>query len=149
MTAAALYTQLVLGHARSPHNFGSLEGHTHAADGANPLCGDALRCELRSDAGRIEAVRFSGAACAVATATASMLSELAPGLSAERIAALEQRFARLIEGMVATDPELGDLNAMRALAQHPSRRKCALLPFATLRAALAGEAATTTERSSR
>src|SRR5262245_38387914 len=92
LPASVLYTQLVLGHARSPRNFGPLEGHTHAADGANPLCGDALRCELRSGAGRVEAVRFSGAACAVATATASMLSELAPGLSAERIATLEGCF---------------------------------------------------------
>lgn len=148
MTAAALYTQIVLGHSRSPRNFGSLEGHTHAADGSNPLCGDALRCELSSRDGRVDAVRFSGAACAVATATASMLSELVADQPVERIVELERVFLRVIEGAVASDPELGDLNAMQALAQHPARRKCALLPFATLRAALAGDAAVTTERNS-
>ena len=145
--AASLYSKLVLEHSRAPRNFGRLDGHTHAADGANPLCGDTLRCELRSVGGRIQTLRFSGAACAVATATASMLGGMAEGLSAEQIATLEQRFVHLIEGAVAEDNELGELNAMHALARHPSRRKCALLPFATLRAALSGAAAATTERS--
>jgi nitrogen fixation NifU-like protein len=145
MTARALYTQSVLEHSRAPRNFGRLEGHTHAADGANPLCGDALRCEIRSVDGRVDALRFSGAACAIATATASMLSGIAGGLSAEQIAMLEQRFQRLIEGSVESDGELGELNAMQALVRHPARRKCALLPFATLRAALAGAASATTE----
>lgn len=140
-----LYTQNVLEHSRAPRNFGRLEGHTHAADGANPLCGDTLRCELRSVDGRIDALRFSGSACAVARATASMLSGVAAGRSAAQIAALEQRFVRVIEGQVDGDGELGELNAMQALARHASRRKCALLPFATLRAALAGAPTATTE----
>ena len=147
--AASLYTKLVLEHSRAPRHFGRLDGYTHAADGVNPLCGDTLRCELRSTEGRVEALRFSGVACAVATATASMLGGMAEGLSAEQIAMLEQRFVHLIEGAVAEDNELGELNAMHALARHAARRKCALLPFATLRAALAGAPSATTEGDSR
>lgn len=145
MDATALYTQRVLDHQRAPRNFGRLDAPTHAASGDNPLCGDSMRMQLRCSDGRIAALRFDGAACAVATATASMLGEMAVGKSAAQIGELEARFVELISGGVAHDPALGDLNAMAALARHPARRKCALLAFATLRAALAGAASATTE----
>ncbi|HEY2396054.1 MAG TPA: SUF system NifU family Fe-S cluster assembly protein [Rudaea sp.] len=145
MTAAALYTQIVLEHQRAPRNFGVLEAHSHAADGTNPLCGDALRIELVCCEGRIERMHFHGEACAIAVATASMLSELAVGKSLADVARMETAFARLVDGSVAHDALLAHLNAMQALSRYPTRRKCALLAFATLRAALAGTASATTE----
>lgn len=147
MADSALYQKIVLEHYRHPRNRGSLDGCTHAADGANPLCGDRLCIELACVGDRIEALRFSGEACAIATATASMLSELVPGRSQDTIAAMASRFAQLVENG-DEDGTLGALNAMRELQRYPSRRKCALLPWATLRAALVGEAHTTTEAES-
>ena len=145
MSAPALYPQIVLDHYRAPRNRGALAACTHAADGVNPLCGDALRIELCCVDGRIAALRFSGEACAIATATASMLSELAQQCDAAELAALAARFTQLIESG-NDDAALGPLNALRALQRHPARRECALLPWATLRAALAGSAHTTTEQ---
>jgi nitrogen fixation NifU-like protein len=147
MPSSNLYTQAVLDHCRTPRNFGALAAHTHAADGANPLCGDTLRMELRCEDGRVAELRFSGDACAIAKATASMLSELAVDRSAGELAGLEQVFISLVGGRISGDDRLGGLNAMRELANHPVRKKCALLPFATLRAALAGLDSATTEES--
>jgi nitrogen fixation NifU-like protein len=147
MSDSTLYQQIVLDHYRHPRNRGSLAACTHAADGTNPLCGDALRIELACEDDRIGALRFSGEACAIATATASMLSELAANRSRDDIAAFAMRFVQLIE-TGDEDVTLGPLNAMRELQRYPSRRKCALLPWATLRAALAGDARTTTEAES-
>ena len=147
MSVAELYRQTVLDHHRAPRGFGALDGHTHAADGANPLCGDTLRCEARVAGGRIEALRFQGEACAIATAAASMLGELAVGRDAGGIAALRGRFEDYLRGPDddGEDPALGDLNALGELRRYPARHKCALLPFATVQAALAGAAAATTE----
>lgn len=146
MSAGSLYTQAVLDHYRAPRNFGELTARTHAADGMNPLCGDALRIELRCEAGRVADLRFRGEACAIATATASMLGGIAIGRSASELAAIEDRFAQLIRGGSAVqDDALGELNVMGELAHHPARQKCALLPFATLRAALSGAQRATTE----
>ena len=78
MTAADLYTQTVLDHYRSPRNFGELAGYTHAAEGHNRLCGDSLHIQVHASGGRIGAIRFRSDACAIATATASMLSERPP-----------------------------------------------------------------------
>jgi len=145
MSASELYQRIVLEHSRAPHHFGALAAPTHRAEGANPLCGDTLHVELRVVDGRVAEIAFRGEACAIAKATASMLGEAAARLDADGIAQLEARFARVIGGDLERDDTLGDLNALAALANYPSRRKCALLPFATLRAALAGSAKTTTE----
>lgn len=145
MSTPALYQQVVLDHYRNPRNRGALPGCTHAADGVNPLCGDSLRIEIGCAEGRIVSVRFSGESCAITTATASMLSELVAGLDAAGVAALSIPFERLIEGEVADVVELQSLNAMAELRRYPARRKCALLPWATLRAALGGTAKVTTE----
>jgi nitrogen fixation NifU-like protein len=143
----ALYPQVVLDHYRNPRNHGTLDACTHAADGANPLCGDHLRIELRCEGGRIEDLRFSGEACAVATAAASMLGELVAGLGREDVATLVARVERLVT-MGEADATLGALNAMASLQRHPARRKCALLPLATLHAALDGRMSATTETES-
>lgn len=146
MAAADLYQRAVVDHQRAPRNFGVLDGCTHAADGVNPLCGDRLRIELAFDGSHIADYRFSGEACAIAIATASMLGELALGRDTDAIAALDMRFACLIRGEIAQEAELAGLNAMRELARYPARRKCALLAFETLRAALDGRPTTTTEK---
>ncbi|TCO38929.1 SUF system NifU family Fe-S assembly protein [Dokdonella fugitiva] len=142
--AGPLYPQLVLEHRRNPRNRGRLDACTHAADGVNPLCGDRLRIELRCVDGRIAELRHSGEACAVTVATASMLGELVEGLDAAAVEVLGGRFAAYIEGR-GDAAGLEALAAMAGLQQHPARRKCALLPWATLRAALAGSTAATTE----
>lgn len=141
----ALYQDIVLEHNRAPRNFGVLPGHTHAADGANPLCGDALHVELVARDGRIEVLRFSGESCAITTATASMLSEMVADAAA--LDALRARFEAMLraEPGAPEDPALGPLNALAELRRYPARWKCALLPFATLGAALRGSAQASTE----
>lgn len=145
MDTPALYREVVLDHYRNPRNRGALAHCTHAADGVNPLCGDALRVELDCANGRIARMRFSGEACAITTATASMLSELVVGCEAADVVALNDPFERLLAGEVDKVPALGPLNALAELKRYPSRRKCAELPWATLRAALDGAARVSTE----
>lgn len=145
MDTPRLYQQVVLDHYRNPRNHGTLADCTHAADGVNPLCGDSLHMEVTCAGGRIVAMRFSGEACAVTTATASMLSELVSGADVAKVSELHEPFHRLVAGEVDADDALGPLNALGELRRYPSRRKCALLPWATLQAALAGATRVSTE----
>lgn len=147
MSLPALYRDLVLEHQRAPRRYGTLDAPSHACDGVNALCGDSLRLELRVADGRISGYRFQGECCAIATATASLLGERVDGLPLEQLPALQAAFAALVCGEGA-DAALGDLAALGELARYPARRKCALLPWATLAAALAGETRTTTEKDS-
>ena len=145
MDTPALYRDAVLDHYRNPRNRGALPDCTHAADGVNPLCGDSLRIELVCVGGRIVDMRFSGEACAITTATASMLSELVRGFDGGQVAAAEIPFERLLRGETSEDRALGALNTLRELHRYPTRRKCAQLPWATLRAALEGTPRISTE----
>ena len=133
-----LYQRVVLEHNRAPRRFGRLERATHAADRANPRCGDRLHCELDVRDGRIADLRFEGEACAVAIAAASMLGDLACGATGAEVAALGERLRALWQG-AGDDPALGELNALAALARFPERRHCAELAFATIAAALRTE----------
>ena len=145
MDTPALYRDAVLDHYRNPRNRGALANCTHAANGVNPLCGDLLRIELVCEKGRIVDMRFSGEACAITTATASMLSELVRGFDGDQVAAVNIPFEQLLRGETDQDSTLGSLNALRELRRYPSRRKCAQLAWATLRAALDGTARISTE----
>ena len=145
MDTPALYREAVLDHYRNPRNRGELAEHTHAADGVNPLCGDSLRIELTCERGRIVNMKFSGESCAITTATASMLSELVHGLEVAKVEALQAPFEQILSGELDAHRALGSLNALAELHRYPARRKCAELPWATLRAALSGTARVSTE----
>lgn len=115
------YNATLLAHYRAPRNFGSLEAPDAAHEALNPLCGDRIRMEVRIREGRVEAVRFRGDACAIAVASASILTELATGRTVAEAAATAETTIR--ERLEADIP--------------PDRLQCVRLPVETLRATLA------------
>ena len=111
----------VLEHFRRPRNRGALDSPNAQAEGANPLCGDRLRVQLRVERGAVAEARFTADACAICVASASVLTEQIRGMS------------------VCGAAEIGADWLYRALDGEPpsARRKCALLPLETLGRALA------------
>src|ERR1700679_3920944 len=98
MESNSLYHDIVLHHQRHPHNFGKLPEHTHASKGINAMCGDRLHLEVDSRDDNLIAMRFSGEACAIAIASASIMSDMVIGQTRPAIDALARRFAAFIEG---------------------------------------------------
>lgn len=138
---AALYRELVLAHGRAPRGAGALDPPCLRASAYNALCGDRVALTLRLDArGRIAELRHDSEGCLLCLASASLLSEAAPGLDAARARTLHARLHALVHGERGDDA-LGDLAALAGVAAHPSRRRCALLPWEALREALAGKTA--------
>ncbi|RFF31216.1 Fe-S cluster assembly sulfur transfer protein SufU [Wenzhouxiangella sediminis] len=137
MALDKLYQQVILDHNRSPHHYGRLEGATHSARGQDALCGDDILVELRVAGGTIEEAAFSGEACAITTASASMLMDWLPGKSARDIEFGCSRFERLLgDSSLPDDLDLGDINHLRAVSGFPARVRNALLPWRTALAAL-------------
>ena len=144
MAVQDLYRDAVLAHNRAPRRFGRLDAPTHAADGDNPMCGDHLHCDVIVRDGAIDDLRFDGEACAIGIAAASTLVDLVVTRDAAHVAALRADFAAwLRDGAEAPRDSFGDLNALAELRRYPSRHGCALLAFATLEAALRGDARAT------
>ena len=140
-----LYRTIVLEHGKRPRHRGPVAGATHAAEGDNPLCGDAIRVELALADGRIAALGFTGESCAVATASASLMSErlrdCTPTDASRLTDAMEALCATGAPGDAATARTLGDLLAFGGVHRHPVRVSCALLAWRVLRRALGDAAA--------
>jgi nitrogen fixation NifU-like protein len=118
------YGSTVLDHFRRPRNQRALERASVSHEAHNPLCGDRVRLELELHGERIHDAAFTANACALCTASASLLTERVRG--ATRAVALA----------------VTDHDVVAALeAEIPSARvACAVLPAQALRAALAASA---------
>jgi nitrogen fixation NifU-like protein len=142
--SAELYQKLLVDHGKRPRNFGPLPGADRVAEGNNPLCGDELSLRLKLSGGRIGQIAFEGAGCAVCIGSASLLTLAVTGLlpeEASQVAAVDQGGDL---GREVDEARLGDLIALSGVARFPARRKCALLAWRALEAALAGSAAPVT-----
>jgi nitrogen fixation protein NifU and related proteins len=130
-----LYRDLIVAHARAPHNYGTLIRASLSAEGANLSCGDEVTVELRIDDGAVQAAGFTGEGCAISRASASLMTDAVIGRSVTDALLLIAAFAAMLRGDEAHG-ELGDLEALCGVARFPSRVKCALLPWNTLKQAL-------------
>ena len=141
-----LYQALLVDHSKRPRNFGPMPDADRTAEGSNPLCGDELTVRLRMGGGRIEAIAFEGAGCAISMASASLMTLAVKNLPPREVEALTAKVAALVDGGDASD--LGDLSALAGVSRFPARVKCALLAWRALEAALTGIARVSTEQNS-
>ncbi|MEL7235603.1 MAG: Fe-S cluster assembly sulfur transfer protein SufU, partial [Chloroflexota bacterium] len=82
MNLNSLYQEVILDHAKHPHNYGTPETHDAHAHRLNPTCGDTVDVYLTlGEDGRIKEVTFSGRGCAISQASASMMTDSVKGRS--------------------------------------------------------------------
>jgi nitrogen fixation NifU-like protein len=79
MSDSAPYLTTVVAHYRRPCNQRALAAPTHAHESVNQLCGDRVRMELEVREGAVIDAAFAASACAIATASASLLTERVRG----------------------------------------------------------------------
>lgn len=115
------YGAKVLEHFRRPRNHRRLVAPTAAHEGYNPLCGDRVRVELAIEQDVIMAAAFTANACAICTASASLLTERLAGLSvSDALAISDDEVVAALESDVPV-----------------ARRACATLPLGAMRQGLA------------
>jgi nitrogen fixation NifU-like protein len=119
--ASALYSDVIRQRWRKPRHRGELADATAVAEDVNPLCGDRVRVAVRVEDGAVAEARFSGDSCAICTASADVVTELATGRSTADAARL------------GTDDVLEVLRA----EVRPTRMRCVTLPISVLGMALA------------
>jgi nitrogen fixation NifU-like protein len=132
----ALYQAVILDHNKRPRNFRALEGGRRA-EGDNPLCGDHMVVYLRVDEGIITEAAFQGFGCAIAKASASLMTDSVRGKTVAEADELFQRVHHLVTSPPgAPVDDLGALSTLAGVRQFPVRVKCATLPWRTLQAAM-------------
>ena len=120
MTARAPYGNVVLEHFRRPRNQRSLERVSATHEGFNKQCGDRVRIELEIADGTIRDAAFAANACAICTASASLLTE------------------RVVNRTVVDALRIDEAELFSVLGEEvpAGRRNCVTLPYETLRRAL-------------
>jgi nitrogen fixation NifU-like protein len=139
---SALYQELILDHYRRPRNKGTLENADTSVEMKNPLCGDEICLQVAFEGASVCDLKFAGRGCSISQASASMMTQLVKGKSAEEIEAIRSRFRDLMLGdpSAADDQALGSLRALSGVARFPARVKCALLAWNALETALSERA---------
>ena len=132
-----LYQQVIFDHYKQPRNRHALDPASHEAEGHNPLCGDNVKVYLQVEDGVIRDVGFEGGGCAIATASASLMTEMLKGKRVEEVEHLFDEFHDMVTGeQPAGTTRLGKLEVLAGVREFPARVKCATLAWHTLRAAL-------------
>jgi len=114
------YGAVVLDHFRRPRNQRQLNGPSGAHEAYNPMCGDRVRMEVAVVDGALRDAAFTANACAICTASASLLTERVRGAA---VAAATTITDDDVVGWLESDVP-------------PARRACAVLPLSALREAL-------------
>jgi nitrogen fixation NifU-like protein len=146
-----LYKEIILDHYRNPRGRAPVAHPDRSAEGQNPLCGDECAVALAMEGDRVRSVEFRGQGCSISMASGSMMAGAVEGRTLAEIDALAGSVRGLLQGKVAPDLSLGDLEALAGVSKFPVRVKCALLAWTTLAEALAtpgganGRKATTEE----
>lgn len=132
-----IYRDRVLQHSRNPLNRQRPASVTREALGFNPLCGDKLTVYVDQQDDRLATVAFEGTGCAIALASASMMTTALTGSTEtearELIADIDAMFTA---GTLPSDARLAELAALESVRDYPSRIKCATLAWKTLSCAL-------------
>lgn len=132
----SLYEEVILDHNRNPRNFQKKPDGTNChAYGFNPLCGDEFTINLKVEDGIILDVGFEGAGCAIATASASLMTESLIGKTIEDAEKLFNSVHNLLTKQ-GDAGNVGKLQVLEGVHEYPARVKCATLCWHTMHAAL-------------
>jgi nitrogen fixation NifU-like protein len=115
------FSERILDHYEDPFHREPVQRPTHLAEGANPVCGDSVRVELRLDSdGAVIETGFDAEGCVLSQAAASMLLEHIDGFTAEQLGDFSaESMLQLLGAPLASD-----------------RQRCCLLPWRILQTAL-------------
>lgn len=139
-----LYQQVILDHYRHPRNRRRMADADRGAAGHNPLCGDHVEIFLKVEDGIVTDVSFEGGGCAIATASASLMTETVKGKTLAEAKQVFRQFHEMLTGEqreIREDEQLGKLEVFSGVCQYPARVKCATLAWHTFDAALKNDAA--------
>ena len=141
-----LYQEILLEHNSKPRNFRKVEDASATAVGYNPLCGDQITLYLKVVDDVVEDVGFQGVGCAISRASASMMTQSIKGRSLDDAHVIFDAFHNMITHP-HEEPDydtLGDLETLSGVNEYPTRIKCAVLAWHTMRSALNDDGQTVT-----
>jgi nitrogen fixation NifU-like protein len=130
----SLYQEVILDLSRNPHGTGLEDGAAAQSHQLNPTCGDEVTLQLHLEPGSdvIRAIKWEGHGCAISQASASVFSDLGPGLTTTQLAERIELFRTAMRSRGTIEPDedlLGDAIALGGVSRYIARVKCAMLAW--------------------
>lgn len=128
----------LLEHARSDKNGSFPPNFNRESKKINPFCGDHVELKLEVEGKDIKSVGFKAQACAICSASASVLTHEISGKKVTTV----RTWIELFENTIANShigewpSEIEFLVCFEHIKVTPSRKMCALLPWIVLKSAL-------------
>jgi nitrogen fixation NifU-like protein len=119
---AGPYSDVIRERWRRPRFRGEVPNADLVAEDVNPLCGDRVRMTLAIEGDRVGTARFTGDSCAICTAAADVVAELATGRTRPEVATL-----RTEDVLAVLDADI-----------RPTRMRCVSLPLSVVHRAMGG-----------
>ena len=131
---AGLYQQVILDHAKARTGDRPLDGADAEHYERNPTCGDEITVRLIVDPATktITTLAWEGDGCSISMASASVLAELAPGLTLAELAERTEAMRAMMRSKGSGEPDedlLGDAVAFQGVSKFVMRVKCAMLSW--------------------
>ena len=136
METKELYREILNEHNINPSHKQNMNEPTFCLEGVNPRCGDQITLQMKlGDDGKIIDASFTGSGCAVSQASVDMMADVVIGKTKEEALELADIFDRMIKGTVSQEEleQLDEAAALQDVSHMPSRVKCAMLGWRTMK----------------
>lgn len=129
-----LRREIMLDNYEHPMNRGLVEDSSYMkVNTNNESCIDNLDLMYKIEDGKIVDIRFDGEACAISTSATSIMIKSLIGKNKEEILEILKNYENMIEEKEYDSDILGELIVYNEIYRQPNRKKCALLPFESLK----------------
>ena len=121
---------IMISHYRNPKNKGFKDEVGYIMNHQNnESCIDEVYLKTKIQDGKIEDIRFAGEACAVCTASTSIMIETLLGHTKEEAKDIIKNFKNMIDGKEYKSDILENAVVFDDIGKQPSRKKCTLLAW--------------------
>jgi nitrogen fixation NifU-like protein len=125
--------EIIMDHYQNPRNHGIKDDKSYLKTNMNSeTCIDNIDVEAKFDGDKIDDVRFDGEACAISTASTSIMTELVKGKSVEEARKIMENYKNMIYEKPYDEDLLEEAIAFKNTHKQANRIKCATIGWNAL-----------------
>ena len=129
-----LKREIILDNYQNPKNKGLVDDNNYITiKSNNESCIDDLDIQYKIEKGIITDIHFDGEACAISTSATSIMIRMLIGKTIEEAKIILENYENMINENEYDKHLLEELNVYDEIYLQPNRKKCAFLPFTSLK----------------
>ena len=129
-----LRRDIILDNYQSPKNRGLVSDDSYIKlNTNNESCIDNLDIQYKIKDGIIDDIHFDGDACAISTSATSIMIKSLIGKNKQQAQEIIENYENMLDEKEYNSDLLGELNVYDEIYKQPNRKKCAFLPFESLK----------------